>query len=176
MFIVLQKKIVKKYLILALLMVFIGRILTLTPTAQASAVMDTKEIYQVITAEELRAEGFTELKSMGFVNGIGKIIVYNAKQKQIWNQRVEQARERVEVAKRNGKKPNARDSYLLERDNEIKNPPQKPMSEKLFGQFGLQVMEYLKKGNPPDAKIITGEGLTIGGLLLLLKVLAPLAI
>jgi hypothetical protein len=112
---------------------------------------------------------------MGFVNGIGKIIVYNAKQKQLWDARVEKARERVEVAKRSGKKPNPRDEYLLERDEQIKNPPKKPLGNKLFGDFGMQVFSWFK-GSPPDAKIITGEGLTLGGVLLLLKVLAPLAI
>ena len=175
MFIVLRKKIIKRYLVLAITMILAGRILTITPTAQAAPV---NEIPQVITAEELRTEGFSnnELKSMGFMNGIGKVIVYNARQKQIWEARVEKARERLEVAKRSGKKPNPRDQYLVERDNEIKNPPKKPMSEKLFGQFGLQVMNYFKKGNPPDAKIITGEGLTIGGLLVLFKTLVPFVI
>lgn len=183
MFIVLRKKIVKRYLVLALSMIFIGRMLTMTSVAQASPV-NVESISEVLTVDEMRSEGFNnnELKSMGFVNGIGKIIVYNAKQKQIWNTRVEKARERVEVAKRTGKKPNPRDLYLLDRDEEIKNPPKKPMGKKLFGQFGVQSYAWIKDyyggsgGSSPDAKIITGEGLTLGGLLLLLKVLAPLAI
>ena len=174
MFIVLRKKIIKKYLILALLMILVGRIMTFAPNVQAAPIT---EIPITITAEELKAEGFSdkELKSMGFVNGLGKIIIYNAKQKQLWNARVEKARERVEVSKRIGKKPSPRDLYILERDNEIKNPPKKPMGEKLFGQFGVQIMDYFK-GTGNDAKIIMGEGLTIAGLLLLLKTLAPLAL
>lgn len=178
MFIVLRKKIVKRYLVLTLTMIFIGRMLTITSITQASPV-NGESISEMLTVEEMRSEGFNdnELKSMGFANGIGKIIVYNAKQKQIWNARVEKARERVEVAKRTGKKPNPRDLYLLERDEEIKNPPKKPMGERLFGQFGVQIKDYFKgPGNSDSAKILTGEGLTIGGLLLLLKVLAPLAI
>lgn len=185
MFIVLRKKIVKRYLILALSMIFIGCMLTMNSVAQASPVnANTESIYEILTIDEMHSEGFnnSELRSMGFVNGIGKIIVYNAKQKQIWNARVEKARERVEVARRTGKKPNPRDLYLLDRDEEIKNPPKQPLGKKLFGQFGVQSYAWIKDyfrgsgGSSPDAKIITGEGLTLGGLLLLLKTLAPLAI
>jgi len=176
MFIVLRKKIIKQYLVLALLMVLVGQFMVNSHDTQASQVT---EIPITITANELKSEGFSdkELKSMGFANGLGKIIIYNAKQKQLWNARVEKARERVEVSRRTGKKPNPRDLYLLERDNEIKNPPKKPMSEKLFGRFGAQIKDYFKGSeNGDSAKIILGEGLTIGGLLMLLKVLAPLAI
>lgn len=177
MFIVLRKKVVKRYLALALSMIFIGRIVSSVPNAQASVT----DFPITITADELKVEGFStnELKSMGFVNGLGKIIVYNAKQKQIWNQRVEKARERADVAKRSGKKISPRDAYLLERDNEIKNPPKDKLVKKLFGDFGQQGYLWIKgyfKGSsatPPDAKII-GEGLTVGGFLLLFKALAPL--
>lgn len=170
MFIVLRKTIIKKYLILSLAMIIFGQIMVRSNNAQAQVT----EIPITITAEVLKLEGFTneELKSMGFVNGLGKIIIYNAKQKQLWNARVEKARERVEVAKKTKKKPNPKDLYLLERDEQIKNPPKKPLTEKLFGQYGVQVRDYFKS----DVKMSVGEGLTLGGVLLLLKTLAPLAL
>lgn len=171
MFILIRKKIIKRYLVLALGLIFLGRSLIFAAPVMA---MDEPLIPNIILESELRAEGFTdaELKQMGFVSGIGKVIVYNAKQKQIWNQRVEKARERVEVSRISGKKPNPRDLYLLERDNEIKNPPKKGFVEKWFGQTAAQMIEYYKGGKGPDAKIL-GEGLTLTGLLLLLKALAP---
>lgn len=173
MFIVLRKKVVKRYLVIALSMVFIGQVISFVPPAQASV----ENIPIAITAEELMVEGFTnnELKSMGFVNGLGKIIIYNAKQKQIWDQRVEKARERYEVAKRSGKKISPRDTYLLERDNELKNPPKEKLGKKLFGDFGVQSFQKFKDYFNSESAKIVGEGLTIGGFLLLLKALAPLA-
>lgn len=152
------------------MMIFAGQFMVRSSPAQAQVT----DIPITITAEELRLEGFndSELRSMGFVNGLGKIIIYNAKQKQLWNARVEKARERVEVAKKMKKKPSPKDLYILERDEQLKNPPKTPLKEKLFGKFGVQVSDYFKS----DIKISLGDGLTIGGVLLLLKTLAPLAL
>jgi hypothetical protein len=173
MFIVLRKKIVKRYLILAIGLMLIGNSLVSAPSAQAS------DSGVTMTVEELRSEGFNdeELKQAGFITGIGKIIIYNQKQKQIWDMRVQKAQERVRTARYQGRKPNPKDLALLDIDKQRKDPPKKSFKEKWFGQTTAQFIDYYKKDkNPPDAKIIFGDGLTITGLFLLLKALAPLAI
>jgi hypothetical protein len=175
MFIVLRKKIVKRNLIIAICLMFLGRFLVASTPAQAATVDEVI----TITAEEMRAEGFNEqeLKSMGFINGMGKVIVYNAKQKQIWEARVLKAKERIATAKYQGRKPNPKDLALVELDDQRKNPPKKPFVEKWFGKSTVQFIDYFKSGkNPPDAKIVWGESLTFAGLLMLLKALAPLAL
>lgn len=175
MFIVLRKKNIKRYLYLAITLIFIGRALIFTTPAQAAPIQ-SKDIPITITAEELRAEGFNrdELKAMGFVNGIGKVIVYNAKQKQIWDARVLKAKERITTAKYQGRKPNPKDQALVELDDQRKNPPKKTFTEKYFGSTVAHLVNAMKSGNSPDAKIVVGDGMTFAGLLLLLKTLAPL--
>ncbi|MDQ7094245.1 hypothetical protein REC12_11655 [Desulfosporosinus sp. PR] len=158
---------------MALSLIFVGIALIRSVPTQAA------ELNPELTAGELKYESFSdqELKSMGFVNGIGKIIIYNAKQKAIWNARVEKARENVAIAKKMHRKPNARDLYLIERDEQIKNPPKKPFVEKWFGKSTTQMIQYFKSGQqPPDAKFVFGSGLTLSGLLMLVKILAPLGV
>lgn len=175
MFIVLRKKIIKRYLFLAIGLMFLSQTLIFSVPAQAAENLPPEKI----SFDELKQEGFNdnELKSMGFVRGMGKVIIYNARQKQIWEARVEKARERVSVARQTNKKPNPKDLYLLDRDKQIKNPPKKPFREKWFGTTTAQFIDYFKSGkNPPDAKIVFGDGLTAASLILFLKALAPLAL
>lgn len=175
MFLILRKKAVKGYLTVALLLMAIGLMMVNSSPVQAKQLSNPQEL----TVSELKNYGFTdnEIRSMGFINGIGKVIIYNARQKQIWNARVEKARENVAIAKKMHRKPNARDLYLIERDEQIKNPPKKPFVEKWFGKSTTQMIQYLKSGQqPPDAKFIFGSSLTLSGLLMLVKILAPLGV
>jgi|HigsolmetaGSP11D_1036233.scaffolds.fasta_scaffold00512_21 hypothetical protein len=175
MFIVLRKKVVKRYVVFSLMLIFLGRILVAAPAADASTMDD--DIPVEITKAELQAEGFTEeeLMQMGFINGIGKIIVYHAKQKQIWDARVLKAHERIEIAKKLGKKPNPRDLALVELDEQRKNPPKKKFIEKWFGQTAQMYWDYWFNDNRQKVELF-GNGITLAGLFGLLKTLAPIAL
>jgi len=47
----------------------------------------------------------------------------------------------------------------------IRSPPKKPMVEKFFGQFGVQIKAYFKGPTSDNSvKILMGDGLTIGAV------------
>jgi hypothetical protein len=137
--------------------------------------MDMPDIAVEITKSELMAEGFSneELKQMGFVNGLGKVIVYNQRQKQIWDARVIKAQERIKTAKYQGRKANPRDLALVELDEQRKNPPKQRFVEKWFGQTAQMYVDYWKSDKQNIETL--GNGLSLAGLFWLMKTIAPLA-
>ncbi|MGI1659604.1 MAG: hypothetical protein ACRKFN_11545 [Desulfitobacterium sp.] len=173
MFIVLYKKVVKRYIVLSLMLIFLGRLLVSAPVAVASPM----EIPVEMTKAELIAEGFSEeeLQQMGFISGIGKIIVYNAKQKQIWDSRVMKAQERIKIAKIKGKKPSPRDVALVELDEQRKNPPKQRFVEKWFGQTAQMYWDHWHRENRQNIEFL-GNGITLAGLFWLIKTLGPFAL
>lgn len=171
-FIALRKRTIKRALAVSLFLIFFGRFLAAPPSTMA---MDMPDIAVEITKAELMAEGFneTELRQMGFVTGVGKIVIYNAKQKQIWDARVLKAKERIATAKYQGRKPNPRDLALIELDDQRKNPPKQRFVEKWFGQTAQMYYDHWKENR--QGFELLGNGLSLAGLFWLMKTLAPLA-